>query len=85
MTPDLITKQDCERTQDIFMKEIRDIKSSIEDIQINVAKLPGCLTKKLDEKYVSKEAFKPIQKIVYGFVGAILLGVLVAILALIIK
>ncbi len=40
---------------------------------------------KLDEKYVPRDLFEPIQKLVYGLVGAILLGIVGAGLALILK
>lgn len=38
-----------------------------------------------DKRFVTKESFRPIQKIVYGLVGAVLIAVLAAILALILK
>lgn len=40
---------------------------------------------KLDNKYVTVETFEPIKRIVYGLVGLILIAVVGAILALIIK
>lgn len=42
------------------------------------------LDKKLDEKFVTKERFGPIEKIVYGAVGAILLAVLGALLSFVV-
>jgi hypothetical protein len=43
------------------------------------------IKKSLDEKYVTKEKFEPIKNLVYGAVGLILVAVVGAILALIIK
>lgn len=39
----------------------------------------------IQEQYVTKEEFGPIKKLVYGMVGLILTGVMVGILALILK
>ena len=46
--------------------------------------LEGEIKKDLNENYVRKEAFEPIRSIVYGAVGLILTGVVLALLALII-
>ena len=40
---------------------------------------------KMEERYVTKESFNPVQKIVYGMVGAVMLSVLGALLALVIQ
>jgi hypothetical protein len=39
----------------------------------------------IDKKYVTKDSFSPVQKIVYGLVGAILLAVVGALVALVLK
>ena len=39
----------------------------------------------LEKKYVTKEEFDPIKKIVYGVVGLVLTAIMVGILALVIK
>jgi hypothetical protein len=43
------------------------------------------LSEHIDDTYVTKDTFGPIQKLVYGLVGAILLAVLGAVVALILK
>lgn len=40
---------------------------------------------KLDQEYVTKEAFEPVKKLVYGLVCLILIGVVTAILAIVLK
>jgi hypothetical protein len=40
---------------------------------------------KLDKKYVTQEAFLPIQRVVYGLVALILTGVVTALIVLVIK
>lgn len=67
------------------MKEIKLLKKDVSDIKVNIAKLPEKLRETFDKHYVSKDSFKPIQKVVYGLVGAILLGIVVALLALVIR
>lgn len=55
--------------------------SNIENIKIQIAKLEGMM----ENKFVTKEEFEPIKKIVYGLVALVMTSVFVAILALIIK
>lgn len=43
------------------------------------------IIEKLDRNYVTKAEFAPVQKIVYGMVALILTGVVVALLALVIR
>lgn len=65
-----------------FMKKV---DGELEDIKIKIAELPEKLIEKMDKRYVSKETFEPIKKLVYGTVGAVLVAALTAILALIFK
>jgi len=53
----------------VLNQEMSDVKVSIKEIK---------------DGYITKIEFSPIQKIVYGLVGAVLLAVLGAILALVI-
>jgi len=85
MKKDFVTRNEYNKTNDNFMKEIKQIKQCINDIKVDIAKLPETLIEKIDEKYVSQETFSPIQKVVYGLVGAILLTALAASLTLILK
>lgn len=80
-----ITRKECEQNKNILMKEIKDIRKDVNDIKIKIAELPEQLMEKLDERFVSKDSFRPIQKLVYSLVGAVLLGVVGAVLALIFK
>ena len=80
-----ITRAECNQARTMSMKEIKDIKKDVNDIKVELAKLPDKLLERLEEKYVSKDTFEPIRKLVYGLVGAILLGVVGAILALVFK
>ena len=43
------------------------------------------LEQKIEHNFVRNEAFEPVRKVVYGLVGAILAGVIAALLALIIR
>ena len=59
--------------QEVFelMKQINDRFDALEE--------------KLDKRYVSKDTFAPVQKIVYGGVGLLLTVVGAAVLALVVK
>ena len=82
---DNIARSECNKTREMFMKEIKDIKKDVNEIKVDLASLPEKLIEKLDDKYVPRDLFEPIQKLVYGLVGAILLGIVGAGLALILK
>ncbi len=43
------------------------------------------IDKKLDEKFVTKESFWPVKTLVFGMVGIILTGVVMALMVMIIK
>ena len=43
------------------------------------------IMEKLDKNYVTKDEFAPVQKIVYGLVTLILTGVVLALLALVVR
>jgi len=85
MTKETITRKEYQLNNINLMKQINDIKEDIGDIKINIAGLPEKIKKAMEERYVSKDSFEPVKKVVYGLVGAILLGVIGAILALAFK
>lgn len=58
----------------VIANNIENIKADVKDIKF-----------KLDSQYVTKEAFEPIRKIVYGLVSLILVGVVGATLAIVLK
>lgn len=64
--------------------DIRDIKDSLVMIARGQSDAKEKIEEKIDEKYVSKEAFVPVQRIVYGAAGLILITVLGAVVALVI-
>ena len=72
----------CNTNHRALMEEFNKFK---QEIKVELAGLPKKLLDEMDNRYVSKDSFSPIQKIVYGLVGAVLLGVVGAIMALIIK
>lgn len=58
----------------VMFNDITYIKSEVTEIR-----------KKLDSEYVTKSELDPIKKIVYGLVGLILVGVMGALLALVLR
>ena len=85
MTKETITRKEYQLNNTNLMKQINDIREDIGEIRINIAGLPDKIKEAIEEKYVSKDSFEPIKKITYGLVGAILLGVIGAVLALVFK
>ena len=70
----LVAKLDYARSSDsaVIQNDISYIKTDICEIKI-----------KLDGHYVTKEEFEPIKRVVYGAVGASLISLVGAILALV--
>jgi len=59
---------------DLLQKDIAYIKASLDELK-----------KDLEHKYVTKEAFEPVRKLVFGMVSIVLLSFIGAIVALVIK
>ena len=63
------------------IQNIDVIAYKISDIQEDVKDIKG----KLEAHYVTNEQFEPVKKIVYGMVSVILLAVIGAVVALVLK
>ena len=66
--------RDCEVFDTGAAKDVDQIKKDITEIKLLIT-----------QNYVRREEFNPVQKIVYGLVSVILMAVLGAIIALVIK
>jgi hypothetical protein len=62
---------------ELLKKDLAGIQKGIDDIQKELVEIKG-------EK-VSKDEFLPVQKIVYGFTSMILIAVVTALIALVVK
>jgi len=69
-------KKDTDSKTDlaVIKEKVETMKSGIERIE-----------SRLERSYVTKEEFDPVKKIVYGLVGLILVAVVTALIALIIR
>src|SRR4051812_44881346 len=70
-----------EKTQ----RDISDIKDDMKELKDTIKDLSDNIDKKLDDKYVTKERFSSVEKLVFGCVALILVAFLGAVIALIIK
>jgi hypothetical protein len=64
-----------------LQSDVEYIKKGIDEVQNTVKLLEKKITvqaEEFDKKYVSRDKFSPVQSIVYGMVGAILLAFLYA-------
>ena len=72
-------------------KQIKEIKESVKKLptvdamELANERLIKQIAESIDEKYVSKESFKPVQKVVYGLVGVILTSFMSGIIYFIFK
>ncbi len=78
---DFITRFECSNNHLNITKTMDGIKNELENIKLELAKLPEKLAEKFDERYASKLT----QKIVYGLVGMMVVAVIVSILTLVIQ
>lgn len=83
MPKSFMTRSECVRQHENIMQEFKEFKDKLDDVKFEVAKLPEKLIEKMDGRYVLKDVFDPIKKIVYGLVGAILLAFVAGLLALV--
>lgn len=65
-----------ERIKNMLCENTKEHKSILDEIE--------AINKKLDETFVTRAEFGPIQKIVYGMVGIVLTAAIVALLRLVI-
>lgn len=66
--------------------EARDMRQEIRDLRLAMDKVPSMIDEKLDRKMnvlVTKEAFEPVQKLVYGLVSVLLMALVGAMTALV--
>lgn len=64
-----------------LMEKIDNLAKNVEDVKICLAELPDKIFERADKRYASKLS----EKIIYGMVGVITTGVVVALLALVMK
>lgn len=61
--------------------QTQSMKTDLEYIKADISKI----NEKLDNKYVTTEAFEPVRRVVYGLTALILTTVFVAVLTLVIR
>ena len=65
----------------IIATNLEQIRKDVEDIKREQTRLDS----EHSTKYVTQDQFMPIQKLVYGLVGTILISVVAAVLAVVLK
>lgn len=65
----------------LIQQDMQYVKEGMKDLKDGMDEV----NKKLNDRYVSKEEFEPIKKVVYGLVGLILVAVVGAIISLVVK
>ena len=70
-----------ENIQEIKEQLLNHIPTQIRELDIKIENIPV----EIEKKFVSQEQFRPVQKIVYGMVGAILLAAVWAFIDLVLK
>jgi thiosulfate reductase cytochrome b subunit len=68
-----------------FTEKDRQLLTLLEERQKETSKVIAQISEKLDDKYVTKDEFAPIQRLVYGGVGVVLLSVLTAVTYLVVQ
>ena len=70
-----------ETTMDYIKKDMGDIKSSIKDFKQDFKEFK----RELNENFVTRKEFGPVQKLAFGMAGTILTAFLLALVYLVIK
>jgi hypothetical protein len=65
----------------VIESELGHVKQEVERVGAMVAGLD----KKLDRQYVSRAEFQPVQRLVYGFAALLLTGIVLCLLALVLR
>lgn len=76
-----MNNQERQSQQDSIETSIAVILTKVEYIETEVKEIK----KKLESEYVTQDEFDPIRRVVYGMVGLVLLSVLGAIVALVLR
>lgn len=72
----------------VLTERVRNMEGGINDTN---KKIDGVITKidslieKVDNKYVTKESFEPVKKIVYGIVALVLTAIIGALISLVLR
>jgi len=74
-----------EVTNKDLYEELGKLRHELDTADRDIENKVSVLEAKVDRTYVKLIEFEPVRKIVYGLVGAVLLSVIAAILALVIK
>ena len=69
-----MTKEDIDTKVAVIANDVTHIKDTLDN-----------LSKRLEEKYVTKSRYEPVEKIVFGMVGLILTAVIGAVIALVVR
>ena len=70
-----------ENIREIKEQLLNHIPTQIQELDTKIEKLP----EEIEKKFVSQNEFQPIQRVVYGMVGAILLAAVWAFIDLVLK
>lgn len=71
-----------EHTQIALMaQDVRYMREAMADMKQDISDLKN----ELEGRYVTKESFEPIQKLVYGLVSVILIAVIGALVAIVVR
>lgn len=74
-----------EVTNKDLYEELGKLRHELDDADRQIESKVSVLEQKVDRTYVKLIEFEPVRKIVYGLVGAVLLSVIAALLALVIR
>lgn len=78
---EFVTQDECLKKQNTMAQDIKEIKKSVEEINLNVAKLPEKILEKANERYAGKRVEVMVDRMIWLVIAAV--GA--ALLALILK
>ena len=75
-----ISRDECISTQNSLMEQLKELKDDIQDVALNVAKLPEQLADKFDGRYASKKTEQAVDKVFWLVISAVVIAIMGVIL-----
>lgn len=73
---DLVTKSDCDNHVKTMTNELKDVKDAVNDLRVDIAKMPELILEKGDKRYADKRIEKNFDKVVWLVLAGVVVGLL---------
>lgn len=71
-----VTREYCSNQVKIMTNEIKDVKDAVNDLRVDIAKMPEAILEKGDKRYADKRIEKNFDKLVWLVIAGVVVGLL---------